>query len=146
MARLSIGDRVSDLGGGHEGTLIEIDGETAYVMQTNGVEIEFALDRLKPYKAPEAKTARTLSGPLRDRTLSPAQKALLASVPPEIRNAVAQSYDSGADSGARPAFAALPDEKKLETIRIYLPTLPRQLLSPHLKLVVAFRDLPKTGR
>src|ERR1700722_4825972 len=79
MARLSIGDRVSDLGGGHEGTLIEIDGETAYVMQTNGVEIEFALDRLKPYKEPEAKTARTLSGPLRDRTLSPAQKALLAS-------------------------------------------------------------------
>jgi hypothetical protein len=146
MARLSIGDRVSDLGGGHEGTLVEIDGKTAYVMQTNGVEIEFALDRLKPYEEPKVKTARTLSGPLRDRALSPAQRTLLASVPPEIRDAVAQSYDSGAESGARPAFAALPDEKKLETIRIYLPSLPRGLLSPHLKLVVAFRDLSKAGR
>jgi hypothetical protein len=146
MARFSIGDRVSDLGGAHEGTLIEIDGETAYVMQTNGVEIEFALDRLKPYEEPAVKTARTLSGPLRDRALSPAQRTLLASVPSEIRDAVAQSYDSGADSGTRPAFAALPDEKKLETIRIYLPSLPRRLLAPHLKLVVAFRDLSKTGR
>jgi hypothetical protein len=146
MARLSIGDRVSDLGGAHEGTLIEIDGETAYVMQANGVEIEFALDRLKPYEEPKVKTVRTLSGPLRDRALSPAQRTLLASVPSEIRDAVAQSYDTGTDSGARPAFAALPDEKKLETIRIYLPSLPRHLLTSHLKLVVAFRDLAKTGR
>ncbi len=146
MARLSIGDRVSDLSGAREGTIVDIDGKTAYVMQANGVEIEFALDRLKPYEEPEAKAARTLSGPLRDRALTPAQRRLLDSVPPEIRNAVAQSYDHGTDAGARPAFAELPDDKKLETIRIYLPSLPRHLLAPHLKLVVAFRDLAKAGR
>ena len=146
MARLSIGDRVSDLGGAHEGTLVEIDGGTAYVMQTNGVEIEFALDRLKPYEKPEVKTVRTLPGPVRDRVLSPAQRTLLASVPAEIRDAVAQSYDTEAASSARPAFAALPDDKKLETIRIYLPSLPQRLLTPYVKLVVAFRDLAKQGR
>jgi hypothetical protein len=146
MARLSIGDRVSDLAGTHGGTLVDIDGKTGYVMQTNGVEIEFALDRLKPYQEPEADISRTLSGPNRDRTLSPAHRALLASVPAQIRDAVAQSYDAGAEPGARPAFAELPDDKKLETIRIYLPTLPQRLLMPHVKLVVAFRDLAKKSR
>jgi len=68
---------------------------------------------------------------------------LLAAVPSAILEAVAQSYDKGADAGPRQAFAALPDDRKLETIRIYLPSLPRQLLSPHLKLVVAFRDMAK---
>ena len=70
-------------------------------------------------------------------------KALLASVPKGIRDAVAQSYDKGADPGSRQAFAELPDDKKLTTIRIYLPSLPQHLLRPHLKLVVAFRDLAK---
>jgi hypothetical protein len=87
-----------------------------------------------------------LSGPLRDRALSPAHRKLLASVPSEIRDAVAQTYDTGAEPGTRPAFMALPDEKRFETIRMYLPSLPRRLLAPHLKLVVAFRDLSKTNR
>jgi hypothetical protein len=39
------------------GTLVEIDDETASVMQTNGAEIEFALDRLKPYEGPSADEA-----------------------------------------------------------------------------------------
>ena len=64
MARLSIGDRVSDQAGAHEGKIVDIDGKMAYVMQANGVEIEFALDRLKPYEEPAAKTVRTLSGRL----------------------------------------------------------------------------------
>ena len=67
-------------------------------------------------------------------------------VPAEISIAVAQSYDGGADAGSRPAFAELPDDKRLETIRIYLPTLPQRLLMKHVKLVVAFRDLSKAGR
>jgi len=143
MARLSIGDRVVDVSGAHEGKLIDIDGATAYVMQPNGVEIEFPLDKLKPYEEAEGQASRSLPGPVRDQTLTAAQRALLASVPAPIRDAVAQSYDKGADSGPRQAFAALPDDKKLETIRIYLPSLPRHLLSPHLKLVVAFRDLAR---
>jgi hypothetical protein len=146
MAHLSIGDRVSDLDGSHEGKLVEIDGRTAYVMQPNGVEIEFALDRLKLYQEPDVKTVRTLSGPTRDRVLSPAQRTMLASVPADIRAAVAQSYDKEAGASKRPAFAALPDDKKLETIRIYLPSLPQRLLSAHTRLVVAFRDLAKAGR
>ncbi len=143
---LSIGDRVSDLAGAHDGTIAEIDGNKAYVMQANGVEIEFALDRLKPYAAPKVATARTLSGPLRDRALSPAHRALLASIPAEISLAVAQSYDKAGDANDRPAFAALPDDKKLEAMRIYLPSLPQRLLMKHVKLVVAFRDLAKAGR
>ena len=146
MGRISIGDRVSDLGGAHEGTLVEIDGSTAYVMQSNGVEIAFPLDRLKPYEKPEVEIVRTLSGALRDRALSPAQRTLLGSVPPVIRDAVARSYDTGEGASSRPSFAQLPDDKKLETIRIYLPTLPQRVLAPHMKLVVAFRDLAKTAR
>lgn len=143
MARLSIGDRVMDVRGGHEGRLVDIDGATAYVLQPNGVEIEFQLDQLKPYEAlkePAPGSSPTAAG---GRALTAAQRALLASVPASIRNAVAQSYDRGGDGGSRPAFAALPDERKLETIRIYLPTLPRQVLSAHLNLVVAFRDIAK---
>ena len=143
MTRLSIGDRVLDVSGAHEGRLIEIEGRTAYVMQPNGVEIEFPLDKLKPYEEPEATTSQNVAGPLRDQMLTAAQRALLASVPKGIRDAVAQSYDKGADPGSRQAFAELPDDKKLTTIRIYLPSLPQHLLRPHLKLVVAFRDLAK---
>ncbi len=146
MERLSIGDRVSDLKGTSDGTLVEIDGRTGYVLQSNGVEVEFPLDRLKPYEEPEVETVRTLSGPLRDRALTPAQRTLLAAVPAGIRDAVARSYDAGDGAGARPSFVQLPDDKKLETIRIYLPTLPPRLLAPHMRLVVAFRDLAKAGR
>lgn len=143
MARLSIGDRVSDLRGAHEGRLVDIDGATAYVLQANGVEIEFRLDQLKPYEPPKEPAPGAAPGPVGGKTLTPAQRKLLAAVPATIRDAVAQSYDKGADAGTRQAFAALPDERKLETIRIYLPTLPRHLLSPHLNLVVAFRDIAK---
>ena len=143
MARLSIGDRVSDASGAHEGRLVDIDGGTGYVLQANGVEIEFPLDRLKPYEEPEVEAPRSASWPFRNHTLNAPQRALLASVPTAILAAVAQSYDKGADAGPRQAFAELPDDKKLETIRIYLPSLPRQLLDPHLKLVVAFRDMAK---
>lgn len=146
MARLSIGDRVSDQAGAHEGKLIDIDGATAYVMQANGVEIEFPLERLKAYEPPAVKTERTLSGALRDRALSPAHRALLAAVPAELRTAIAQSYDAGSAPGARPVFAALPEDKAFEAIRIYLPTLPQRLLTRHVKLVVAFRDLAKAAR
>ncbi len=146
MTRLSIGDRVVDINGAREGRIIDIDGETAYVMQPNGVEIEFPLGKLKPYEEAEAKAPHSSPQLSRGQTLNLVQRRLLASVPTEIRDAVAQSYDKGSEAGARHAFAELPDEKKLETIRIYLPSLPRHLLSPHLKLVVAFRDIARDVR
>jgi hypothetical protein len=145
MAHLSVGDHVSDLNGSHEGNLVDIDGTTGYVMQKNGVEVEFPLNQLKPYETPKIAEKRTLSGPLRDTILTPAQKALLASVPANVTAAIAKSYDAEA-SASRPVYAALPDSKKLEVIRIYLPSLPQRLLAPHLNLVVAMRDLAKPGR
>jgi len=141
---LTIGARVTDLQGNNEGTLIDIDGPTAYVMQKNGVELEFAVDRLKPYQEAAPKTVRTQSGPNRDHALSPAHRALLASVPADLRAVIARSHDQ--ESPTRPAFAVLPPDKQLETIRIYLPTLSARLLAPHLPLVVAFRSLPKPPR
>lgn len=142
MAVLSVGDRVSNLDGSHDGRLVDIDGATGYVMQANGVEVEFPLDRLKPYQAPKVAEARTLSGPLRDRVLSPARKLLLASVPAELVAAVARRYDAAEEASAsRPAFAALPESRKLDVIRIYVPSLPHQLLVGHMSLVVALRDL-----
>ena len=143
MTRLSIGDHVTDVNGAHEGRIIDIDGGTAYLMQPNGVEIEFPLSRLKPYQEPEVKAAGGFTQSPRIQTLNLVQRRLLASVPQDIRDAVAQSYNKGGEAGARLAFADLPDEKKLEAIRIYLPSLPRQVLSPHLKLVVAFRDIAR---
>lgn len=142
---VKIGDHVSDLGGTHDGRLVDIDGATGYVMQQNGVEIEFPLARLKPYQPPKVAEVRTLSGAHRDTLLSPAQKQLLASVPASISAAVAKSYDSepGMD---RPQFAALPESKRLEVIRIYLPSLPQRVLAGHTRLVVAMRDLAKAGR
>ena len=71
MVPLSIGDHVSALDGSHEGKLVDIDGTTGYVMQTNGVEVEFPLNRLKPYETPKVAEQRTLAGPLRDTALSP---------------------------------------------------------------------------
>lgn len=147
MAQIKIGDHVSDLAGSHDGRLVDIDGGTGYVLQANGVEIEFPLARLKPYEARKVAEVRTLSGPLRDTVLNPAQKKLLAAIPPEVSAAIARSYDTGGDaSDTRPAYAALPDSKKLDVIRIYLPTLPPRLLAPHMNLVVAMRDLAKPGR
>ncbi len=152
MASVSIGDRVSDLTGTHDGKLVDIDGSTGYVLQANGVEVEFPLARLKPYEAPKVAQVRTLSGALRDTALSPQQKALLAAVPAEILAAVARSYEAGAEAPDRDAtrtrteFAALPDQKRLEVIRIYLPSLPQRLLMQHMKLVVAMRDLGKARR
>jgi hypothetical protein len=143
MAHLSIGDHVVDINGAHEGRIIDIDDGIAYVVQPNGVEIEFPLGKLKLYEASEVKASRGLPQPAGVQALGAAQRRLLASVPDAIRDAVAQSYDKGGDAGARQPFAELPDERKLETIRIYLPSLPRQLLSPHLKLVVAFRDIAR---
>lgn len=145
MAKVSIGDHVSDLAGTRDGKLVEIEGTTGYVLQANGVEIEFPLDRLKPYAPPETAKVETRIGPNRDRVLTPAQKALLAKVPPEIIAAIAKSYDAGAEPG-RPSFAALPDSRRLETIRIYLPSLPQSILTRHTNLVVAMRDLAKPGR
>ena len=152
MAVVVIGDRVSDLNGSHDGKLVDIDGDTGYVLQANGVEVEFPLSRLKPYEAPKVAQVRTLSGPLRDTALSPEQKALLASVPAEILAAVEKSYAAGGEapdkdsSRARTAFAALPDQKRLEVIRIYLPSLPQRLLMQHMRLVVAMRDMGKPKR
>ncbi|MBF0877100.1 hypothetical protein HKD21_09595 [Gluconobacter cerevisiae] len=144
MARLSIGDHVSDLKGTHDGRLVDIDGTTGYVEQANGVEVEFPLSQLKPYEAPKIAEERTLSGPLRDRLLNPAQKALLASIPATLLAAIAKSYDAGSDGpGSRTPFAALPDSKRLEAIRIYLPSLPQRLLASHMNLVVAMRDISK---
>lgn len=147
MARLRVGDHVSDLNGSHDGKLVEIDGTTGCVMQNNGVEIEFPLDQLKLYEKPKVAEQRTLAGPLRDRTLSPAQKAFLASVPAEVTAAIARSYEAGGEaSSSRPVFAALPESKKLDIIRIYLPSLPHRLLVSHMSLVVALRDLAKPLR
>ena len=144
MALLSIGDHVSDLKGTHDGRLVDIDGSTGYVEQANGVEVEFPLSQLKPYEPPKVAEERTLSGPLRDRLLNPAQRALLAAVPSSLLVAIAKSYDAGCDGpGARPPFAALPESKRLEAIRIYLPTLPQRLLASHMSLVVAMRDISK---
>lgn len=147
MATFAVGDHVSDLNGSHDGKLVDMDGPTGYVMQSNGVEIEFPLSQLKPYETPKIAVKRTLSGPLRDTTLSPAQKALLASVPAEVAAAIARSYDTGEEASAsRAVFAALPDSKRLDVIRIYLPLLPHQLLVRHMSFVVAMRDLAKPGR
>ena len=144
MAQLSIGDHVSDLKGTHDGRLVDIDGATGYVEPANGVEVEFPLSQLKPYEPPKMAEERTLSGPLRDRLLNPAQRALLASVPASLLAAIAKSYDAGSDGpGSRPPFAALPESKRLEAIRIYLPTLPQRLLASHMSLVVAMRDISK---
>ncbi|MCP1242477.1 hypothetical protein GOB86_07755 [Acetobacter lambici] len=146
MVRLSIGDHVSDIKGTHDGKLVDIDGTTGYVLQSNGVEIEFPLQQLKPYEAPKVAEVRTLSGPLRDKLLNSSQKALLASIPASLMAAIAKSYDAGSiEAGSRPPFAALPDSKRLEIIRIYLPTLPQRLLASHMNLVVAIRDSGKSS-
>ena len=144
MVTLVVGDRVSDRKGTHEGKLVDIEGTTGYVMQANGVEIEFPLSELKPWEAPKVAESKTLQGPLRDTVLSPEKRRLLASVPADVMAAISKSYDAGA--GDRPAFASLPESKKLDTVRIYMPSLPQRLLSQHMNLVIAMRDLAKTMR
>ena len=115
-----------------------------YLNLANGVEIEFPLDRLKPYAPPTVVGSRTLSGPLREKLLSPTQKTLLASIPAELTVAVAKAYDTADGAAAsRPSFAALPDSERLEVLRIYLPSLLQQILLRHMNLVVAVHDLGK---
>lgn len=147
MAHVSVGDRVCALDGSRDGKLVDIDGTTGYVLQANGVEIEFPLSRLKPYEPPPPAQSRTLSGPLRDTALSPAQQALLASVPPPILAAIAKSYVSDEKAGiARTPFETLPPSKQLDVIRIHLPTLPQRLIASQMKLVLAFQALSKPKR
>ena len=147
MARVSVGDHVSDLNGSHDGKLVDVDGTTGYVLQKNGVELEFPLDRLKPYEAPGPKEERTLSGPLRDRALDAKERRLLTSVPADVLAAVAKSHDASRDGAAdRPLFASLPESKRLDAIRIHLPTLPARLLASHMNLLIAFRDLARPAR
>lgn len=147
MARVSVGDHVSDLNGSHDGKLVDVDGTTGYVLQRNGVELEFPLDRLKPYEAAGPKEERTLSGPLRDRVLTPAERRLLTSVPADVLAAVAKSYDASRDGAPdRPTFATLPESKRLDAIRIHLPTLPARMLALHMNLLIAYRDLARPGR
>ena len=147
MPRLSIGDHVADITGSHDGKLVDIDGTTGYVVQKNGVELEFPLDRLRPFEVAGPKEERTLSGPLRDRALDPAARRLLASVPADVLAAVGKSHDASREGGTdRAPFAALPEGKRLEAIRIHLPTLPARMLAQHMNLLIAFRDLAKPDR
>ena len=116
-------------------------------MQDNGVEIEFPLDRLKPCGAPKVAVTARCRARYSTGLLSPAQKTLLASVPAELTAAVARAYDAADGAQAsRPGFAALPDSRRREVLRSYLPSLPHQLLLRHMNLVVAMRDLGKPGR
>ncbi len=147
MPPLAIGDRVTALDGSHPGILVDIDGDTGYVQQPNGVEVEYPLARLKPWETPKPAEQRTLSGPLRDRALRPDEQALLASVPSELVEVIARSYErSGGSGDVRAPFETLPPSKRLDAIRIHLPTLPPRLVAPHMRLVLAFRDLAKTRR
>lgn len=144
MARFQIGDHLAHLNGSHDGKLIDIDGSTAYLMQANGVEIEFPLDQLKPFDAAAPKQPRP-GAPAQpyEKRLSPAHQALLASVPATVLAAIARNYDR-ADPPA--PFASLSDVKKLGVIRVYLPQVEHSLLVNNMKLVVAMRDLGKADR
>jgi hypothetical protein len=99
------------------GKVLEVDGDTVYLLQPNGVEIELRLAELTttppPTKTPEAETAARLTRVLTDADIAPEHKKVLETVPKRTLQTVAAMYEKRPGAGR---FSALSVARKINYI------------------------------
>ena len=124
-----VGRKVFHKTGKHSGTVTELDGDTVYLMQDNGVEIEFPASELtasppsgagagagsvRHAGAPTTGAAPTnLSRMLSMKDIADEHRTVLAIIPPRTIQAVAALYERRPGAGR---FSALDVAQKINFI------------------------------
>lgn len=113
----SVGQMVYQRTGKHSGKVLECDGDTVYLIQANGVEIEFRTNELTatppPGKSATAPAPSNLSRVLTSNDITPQHQKVLAIIPQRTLQAVASLFERRPKSGR---FSALDVAQKLNFI------------------------------
>lgn len=115
----SVGQTVYHKTGKHSGTVLECDGDTVYLVQANGVEIDFRTSELtatppagKAGSAP-ASVSAVPSRVLTINDITPEHRKVLAIIPPRTLQSVASLFERRPKAGR---FSALDVAQKLNYI------------------------------
>jgi hypothetical protein len=113
----TVGQVVYHRTGKHGGKVLECDGDTVYLLQANGVEIEFRFDELTATPPQERKPAAIVTAvPSRVLTINditPEHQRVLAVIPQRTIQAVVALFERQPGSGR---FSALDVAQKLNFI------------------------------
>jgi hypothetical protein len=115
------------------GSVLECDGDTVYILQANGAEIEFPAAELttRPPDQPAPAAAATAPRPLTAADVTPEHDTVLRSIPARTLQAVATLFESQPRAGK---FSALGPAQKLnfiaEVTGIPYPTMRKHRGSP----------------
>jgi hypothetical protein len=113
----SVGQTVYHTSRKHSGKVLECAGDTVYLVQANGVEIEFRTVELTatppPEKGPPATAATNLSRILTNSEITPEHQRVLGVIPQRTMQSVAAIYERKPKAGR---FSALGVAEKLNFI------------------------------
>jgi hypothetical protein len=113
----SVGQTVYQKNGKHSGTVLECDGDTVYLMQANGVEIELRASELTATppveKSMTAPAPANLSRTLTAYDITPEHRKVLAVIPVRTLQSVASLFERQPKAGR---FSALDVADKLNFI------------------------------
>jgi hypothetical protein len=113
----SVGQVVYQKNGKHSGSVLECDGDTVYLVQANGVEIELPAHELAatppPGKAGLAGVTDNLSRTLTPADITPEHQRVLSVIPQRTLQAVALLFERQPKAGR---FSALDVAAKLNFI------------------------------
>lgn len=113
----SVGQMVWHRTGKHSGKVLEVDGDTVYLVLPNGVEMEFRADELTATsvqaKTPEAAVTASLSRTLTMNDITPEHQKVLAIIPQRTLQSVATVFERQPRAGR---FSALNVAQKLNFI------------------------------
>ena len=113
----SVGQTVYHRTGKHSGTVLECDGDTIYLVQPNGVEIEFRTSELTATpllgKSAPAAAAANLSRVLTMNDITPEHRRVLAVIPQRTLQSVASLFERRPKAGR---FSALDEAQKINFI------------------------------
>jgi hypothetical protein len=113
----SVGQMVYHKSGKHRGKVLECDGDTVYIVHTNGVELDFQSSELTATppqeKSPAAVAAAALSRTLTIDDITPEHQRVLGIIPQRTIQSVASLFERRPGSGR---FSALNVAQKLNFI------------------------------
>jgi len=119
---------------GRSGKVVEVDGDTVYIVQDNGAELDLPgadLTTRRPDAAgpAAAAAAETTAVPraLTMRDMTPEHAAVLASIPPRTLQAVAALYERQPGAGK---FSALDLARKLNAVA-EITAVPYRIMRQH---------------
>lgn len=113
-----VGQMVYHKTGKHSGTVLEVDGDTVYIVQANGVEIDFRSTELTltpptQRHSPTAAAAANLSRTLTASDITEEHRKVLAVIPQRTIQSVASLFERQLNAGR---FSALDIAQKLNFI------------------------------